>query len=67
MPSLLMSILVVVLHTGEAVALSEYLFRVLVYLLAFAGIGVTVFWGVRVIEIVRSEISRRVGVTDNES
>lgn len=67
MPSILISILVVVLHTGEAVTLAEYLLRVLVYLLAFAGIGVAVFWGVRVIEIVRSEISRRVGVTDNES
>lgn len=67
MPSLLISTLVVVLHTGEAVTLSEYLFRVLVFLLAFGALGVTIFWGVRVIEIVRSEISRRVGVTDNES
>jgi len=67
MPSLLISTLIVVLHTGEAVTLVEYLFRVLVYLLAFAGIGVTIFWGVRVIEIVHSEISRRVGVTDNEA
>jgi hypothetical protein len=67
MPSLLISTLVVILHTGEAVTLSEYLFRVLVYLLAFAGVGVTIFWCVRVIEVVRSEISRRVGVTDNES
>jgi len=67
MPSLLISPLVAVLHTGEAVTLSEYLFRVLVYLLAFGGLGVTIFWGVRVIEIVRSEINRRVGVTDNKS
>jgi hypothetical protein len=54
------------LHAGEAVTLSEYLFRVLVYLLAFAGLGVTIFWSVRVTEIVHSEISRRVGVTDDE-
>lgn len=67
MPSLLISPLVVVLHAGGAVTLSEYLFRVLLHLLAFAGIGVTIFWGVRVTEIVRSEISRRVDVTDNES
>ena len=67
MPSLLISTLIVVLHAGEAVTLVEYLFRVLVYLLAFGGIGVTIFWGVRIIEIVHSEISRRVGVTDNEA
>jgi len=66
MPSLLISTGVVVLHAGEAVTLSEYLFRVLVYLLAFAGLGVTIFWSVRVTEIVHSEISRRVGVTDDE-
>ncbi|WP_197431209.1 hypothetical protein [Halorubrum sp. CBA1125] len=47
--------------------LAEYLFRVLVYLLAFAGIGITIFWGVRLIEIVHSAISSRGGVTDNES
>jgi len=47
-----------VLHTGQAVTLFEYLFRVLVYLLAFAGIGVTIYWGLRVIGVVPSEISR---------
>ncbi len=67
MPSLVISTVVVVLHAGEAVTLAEYLFRVLVYLLAFAGIGVTIYWGVRVIEIVQSAISRRGRITDNES
>lgn len=66
MPSLVISILVVVLHAGEAVTLAEYLFRVLVYLLAFASIGVTLFWSVRVIEIVQSAISRRRGINKNE-
>ena len=56
----------VVLHTGHAVTLVEYLFRVLVYLLAFAGIGVTVFSSLRVIGIVRSELGRRGRVTDDE-
>lgn len=46
--------------------LAEYLFRVLVYLLAFTGIGVTIFWGVRAIEIVHSVISRREGINENE-
>ena len=46
--------------------LSEYLFRVLVYLLAFAGLGISISWSIRVIEIVHSESSRRMGVTDNE-
>jgi len=49
-----MSTTVVVLHTGQAVSPAEYLFRVLVSLLAFAGIGVTIFWGLRTGEIVRS-------------
>lgn len=48
-------------------SLGEYLFRVLVYLLVFTGIGVTMFWGVRVIEIVYSEISGHRGTNDNKS
>ncbi len=44
--------------------LVEYLFRVFVYLLTFTGTGVTTFWGVRVIGIVRSETARR-GRTDD--
>jgi hypothetical protein len=66
MPSLLISTGVVVLDAGEAVSISEYLFRALVYLLAFAGLGVSIFRSIRVIETVHSEISRRMGVTDNE-
>lgn len=42
----------VVLHAPQSVTLVEYLFRVLVYLLPFIGIGVTILWGVRVIGIV---------------
>lgn len=45
--------------------LGEYLFRVLVYLLAFTGIGVTLFWGIRVIGVVHSEISKRGGINEN--
>lgn len=67
MSSLMISAFFVVLHTVQAVTLVEYLFRVLVYLLAFTGIGVTIFGGFRVIEIVQSEISRRGGINDNES
>lgn len=66
MPSFVISTFVVVLHAGEALTLGEYLFRVLVYLLTFACIGVTIFWSVRAIEIVRSAISRRGGINENE-
>jgi len=59
----MLSISFAVLHTGHGVTLAEYLFRVFVYLLLFTGIGVTTFWGVRVIGTVRSEIGRR-GRTD---
>ncbi len=49
----------VVLHAGQSVTLVEYLLRVLVYLLWFAGIGVAFFWGFRVIGIVRSGLHAR--------
>lgn len=64
--SLVASTVPVVLHTGQAVTLVEYLFRVLVYLLAFTGIGVTVFSGLRAVEIVQSGIGRRGRTDDNE-
>lgn len=66
MPSPPSSTVVVVLHTGAEVTLTAYLFRVLVYLLAFAGVGVTVFWSLRVIDIVRSKASGRGGSTESE-
>ncbi len=56
----------VVLHTGHSVTLVEYLFRVFVSLLAFGGIGVTIFWGVRTIGAVHSKVSRRGEINENE-
>jgi hypothetical protein len=56
----------VVLHTGHGLILGEYLFRVIVHLLAVVGIGVTVHWLVRAIETNRSEIDGRGRVNDNE-
>jgi hypothetical protein len=64
--SSLVSIAFVVLHTGHSVTFGEYLFRALVYLVAIAGLGVTVFYGVRAVEVVRSELSRRGGLDENE-
>jgi hypothetical protein len=63
----MISIWFVVLHTGQGVSLVEYLFRVLVYLTLFTGIGVTVFWVVRMIEIVQSKIDRRGRINDDGS
>lgn len=48
-----------VLHASQSVPFAEYLVRVFVYLLFFSGIGVTMYWAVRVIELVQSEISGR--------
>ncbi|OYR38491.1 hypothetical protein DJ82_06040 [Halorubrum sp. Ib24] len=56
----------VVLHTGQGLTLGEYLFRVIVHLLAVVGIGVTVHWGIRAIETIRSENGRRGSINDNE-
>lgn len=64
--SLIVSTAFVVVHTGHSVTLVEYLFRVLVSLLAFAGLGVTVFWGVRIIGAAHAAISRRGGIDENE-
>ncbi len=50
----MISVSFVILHTEQTVTLGEYLFRVLVYLFAFTGIGVAIFWCVRMIGIVRS-------------
>jgi hypothetical protein len=63
----MLSTLSVVLHTGQAVTLGEYLFRVLVYGLAFTGISVTSYVGLRVYEIVNSEISKRERINEIES
>lgn len=52
---------VAVLHAGQAVTLATYLVRVVAYLLAFAGIAVTVYWSVRAFEVVRSAVDRRLG------
>jgi hypothetical protein len=49
------------------VTLGEYLFRVLVYGLAFTGISITSYVGLRVYEIVNSEISRRERINETES
>lgn len=49
---------VLVLHTGHSLSLEEYLFRVLLYILAVACVGVVLYWGVRVVEMVHSERSR---------
>ncbi len=57
--SLLGSTAFVGLHTGHSVTLVAYLSRVVVSLVALAGIGLTVFGGVRAIEIIRSTASRR--------
>jgi hypothetical protein len=46
----------VILHGGYGVeiALLEYLYRVLLHLLAFGGVAVLVFWGLSVVEAIRS-------------
>jgi len=66
MTSFASSVAFVVLHIGQAVTFGEYLYRVLVYSLAFTGVGVAIFWGLRVLEIVRSEINGRGGIDDDE-
>lgn len=38
-----------ILHVGHEVTLVEYLYRVVVYLTAFGGAGVVVYWGVELI------------------
>jgi hypothetical protein len=56
----------VVLHTGQGLALGEYLFRVSFQLLAVLSIGVTVHWCLRALETLRSENGRQGKVNDNE-
>lgn len=54
------------LHTGQAVTLPEYLFRVLVSLLAVAGSGVVIYGGLRVIDLVSSAVGGRERVDETE-
>jgi hypothetical protein len=66
MPSLTSAVLFVVLHTGAEVTLTAYLVRGLVYLVAFTGVGVATVGGLRAIELVRSETTRRGGIAEDE-
>lgn len=57
----------VVLHLGQSISMAEYFFRVLVYLLTFAGFGATVFGAVRIIDAIRSYAgNRRSDTSDTE-
>jgi len=62
---LIVSTAAIVLHSGHSVTLEQYLFRVFVYLLTFACIGVTLFWGTRVVGTVHSKVGKW-GTNKNE-
>lgn len=66
MPSLLIDHAGVVLHLAENVGLRVYLLRVLTFLLAFGGFGVTVYLGLRVIDVVRANHDSPPGSDDTE-
>ena len=57
----------IVLHTGQTITLVEYVIRLFVYLVSITGIGVSMYWVVRVTEIVYAEISGDRGSNDTKS
>lgn len=62
----MISILGIVLHTGQGLTLGGYLLQVIFHLLAIIGIGVTVYALGRAIETIRSKNGRRERISDWE-
>ena len=58
----------ILLHGGQGLEMTllTYLYRVLLYLLVFGGIGVLVFWWLDVVEVVRSAFLVKRGHREND-